>query len=49
MNIMTGVNFINILCTRFSDESALPSFSLLHFGLVIFWQKNIGKKAREKC
>jgi len=48
MNIKTGVNFINILCSCFLDESALPSFSLLHFGFVIFWQKNIGKKPREK-
>jgi hypothetical protein len=39
--IGTGVNFINILCASFSYEKALRSFSLFHFGFVIFWQKDI--------
>ncbi len=39
------VDFINILLEHFSYKSALRSFSLLHFGLVICWQKNIGKRS----
>jgi len=31
---------------RFLYESASRSFCLLHFGFVIFWQKEIGKKKR---
>jgi len=46
--IGTGVNFINILCASFLYESASRSFSLLHFGFVIFWQKDIGKKIEHK-
>jgi len=33
----------------FLYKSALHSFSLVHFGLVIFCQKDISKKARIKC
>jgi len=29
-------------------ESLLRSFSLLHFGFVVFWRKNIGAKAALK-
>jgi len=36
MNMSFGVNFINILLAPFLYESALSSFSLLHFGFVIF-------------
>ncbi len=32
----------------FLYESALRSFSLLHFGFVIFWQKDIGEKSSSK-
>jgi len=39
--VFTAVNFINIICTRFSYESASISFSLVKFWL---WQKNLGKK-----
>ena len=35
----SGVNFINILCARFSYESKLSSFSLVTFGFVIFGAK----------
>jgi len=34
---IAGVNFINILHVRFLYESAFRSFSLVHFGFVIFW------------
>ncbi len=44
-----GVNFVNILHTRFSYESELSSFSLIMFGFTIFWHQNIGKKSRVKC
>jgi hypothetical protein len=33
---------------HFSYESALRSFSLLHFGFVIFWQNDVGKKSEFK-
>ena len=39
--VFTAVNFINIICTRFSYESASRSFSLVKFWL---WQKDLGKK-----
>jgi len=32
----------------FLYQSALRSFSLLHFGFVIFWQNDIGKKSERK-
>jgi len=41
----SGDNFINLLRERFLYESALRSFSLLHFGFKIFWQKYIGEKS----
>jgi len=41
-----GVNCINILLEHFLDESALHSFSLVHFVFVNFWQKDIGEKKR---
>jgi len=39
-----GVNFIKILCVRFSNESKLNSFSLVTFGFVIFGAKNLYEK-----
>jgi len=49
VKLTLGVNFINILHERFLHKSALRSFSLVHYGFVIFWQKDIGKKALVKC
>jgi len=46
--LTTGVNFINILCTRFLCESKLSSFYLITFGFAIFWHQNIGKKVLSK-
>jgi hypothetical protein len=43
-----GVNFINIFCAPSLYKSALRSFSLLHFGFIIFWRKDIGKKRARK-
>jgi len=43
-----GVNVINILGRRFSNESKLSSFSLITFGFAIFWRQNIGKKCANK-
>jgi hypothetical protein len=40
------VNFINILLSNFSYQSASRSFSLITFE--IFWQKNIGAKVVRK-
>ncbi len=40
----TRVIFINILRARFLYESKLSSFSLITFGVAIFWCQNIGKK-----
>jgi hypothetical protein len=37
VKLMPGVNFINMLCMRFLYKSKLSSFSLVTFGLVIFW------------
>jgi len=44
----SGVNFNNILWTRFLHKSELSSFSLITFGFVIFWCQNIGKKVTHK-
>ncbi len=46
--IGTGVNFINILCASFLYESASRSFSLLHFGFVIFWHQATSLKLVKK-
>ncbi len=43
-----GVNFINILRASFSYQSKLSSFSLITFGLAIFWHQNIGEKFASK-
>jgi len=43
-----GVNFINILRSCFLYERTLHSFSVLHFGFVIFWQKDIGEEIAHK-
>jgi len=44
----SGVNFINILRARFLYESASCNFSLVHFGFIFFWQKDIGEKSAHK-
>jgi hypothetical protein len=46
-----GVNFINILCARFSYENALRSFFPVHFGFFLFGKRILAKKARAhvKC
>jgi len=44
----TGVNFINILRTRFSYESKFQSFSLITFRFVIFGVKILYKKRAHK-
>ncbi len=45
---LIGADFTNILRAHFLYKSALRSFSLLYFGFVICWQKNIGKKSARK-
>jgi len=48
MKLTAGVDFINILHPHFSYKRASRSFSLLHFGFIIFRQKDIGKKSGRK-
>jgi len=48
VNFHPGEYFINILCATFSYRSTFRSFFYLQFGLVLFWQKNIGTKAAHK-
>jgi len=45
---LPGVNFINILHWNFLYKIVLWRFSLLQFGFVVFWHKNIGAKAARK-
>ncbi len=46
--VRQGFNFNNIFLARFLYKSAWRSFTLVHFGFVIFWQKDIGKKILSK-
>jgi len=43
-NLVSRVNFINILRSRFLYKSKLSSFFLITFGFAIFWRQNIGEK-----
>jgi hypothetical protein len=48
VKLTIGVDFIYILHSRFLFESKLSSFSLVTFGFVIFWHKNISTKCALK-
>jgi len=48
MKLTPRVNSINILCTYFSYESKLNSFSLITFSFATFWRLNISKKVMRK-
>ncbi len=43
-----GVNLTNILQAVFGYKSILSNFSLILFGFLNFWRKNIGAKATGK-
>jgi len=45
MKLTKGLNFIDILSAAFLSKRVLRIFMCLHFDLVTFLGKNIGKKA----
>jgi hypothetical protein len=48
VKLTTEVNFINVLCERFSFKILAPKITKLCFGFEIFWRQNFVQKCARK-